>query len=111
MAATILRHNLTTVVTALLHSLAIAKVLSVKSSGISLFTSNHLIINHLYQVVFLFFALTQTGAEKRKNNGRTDSNLNYIGIIQTSIATHPPKMYRYSFGKTYYCLLAIAGIV
>jgi len=60
---------------------------------------------------FLFFVLTQNGAKKRKNNGRTNSNLNYIGIIQTSITKHPPKMYRYAFGKTYYRLLAIAGIV
>jgi len=66
MAATILRHNLTTVVTALLHSLAIAKVLSVKSSGISLFTSNHLIINHLYQVVFLFLPSPKQGRKKEK---------------------------------------------
>ena len=110
MAATILSHNFTTIVTALFHSLAIAKVLSVKSSRISLLTSNHLKINHLSSC-FSFFCPHPKRGGKKKNNGRTDSGLNYPGIIQTSITTHSPKMYCYAFGKTYYCLLAVAGIV
>ena len=65
MAATILRHNLTTVVTALCHSLAIAKALSVKYPGFSLLFYNHSLIKHLTSC-FSFFALTQKGAEKRK---------------------------------------------
>jgi len=107
MGATILRHNLITIVTVLEHSLPIAKVLHIKSLRIFLLTISQL---RIYQVVFLFFARTQNGAEKRKNNGRTGSNLYYVGIIQTSITKHSPKMYCYTFGETYYRLLAIAGI-
>jgi hypothetical protein len=82
-------------------------VLHIKSLRIFLLTISQL---RIYQVVFLFFARTQNGAEKRKNNGRTGSNLYYVGIIQTSITKHSPKMYRYTFGKANYSLLAIAGI-
>jgi hypothetical protein len=59
---------------------------------------------------FPFFALTQNGAEKGKNNGPINSNLCYFDIIQTTVTKHSPKVYRYPFSKTNYCLLAIAGI-
>jgi hypothetical protein len=59
---------------------------------------------------FSFFCPRPKRGSKKKNNGRTGSNLYYVGIIQTSIAKHSPKMYRYTFGKANYSLLAIAGI-
>lgn len=109
MGATILLHNFTAIVTVYTHSHPIAKVLYI-GSVIKNFSVYHLTINNL-SMFFLFFVLTQNGAGKRKNNGRINSNLNYLGIIQTSITKHTPKMYCYAFGKTYYRLLAIAGIV
>jgi len=64
MGATILRHNLTTIVTALVHSHPIAKELYLGAiiKNFSVITSQQIV----YQVVFLFFVLTQNGAEKRK---------------------------------------------
>ncbi len=58
-------YNLTTYSTAtvLIHSLPIAKVLHITSLRIFLLAISQL---RIYQVVFLFFALAQNGAEKRK---------------------------------------------
>ena len=78
MGATILANNLTSIVTAAVHSHPIAKVLSVKTLGVFLLT---FLQQTIYQVVFLFFALTQNGVEKRKNNDRISSNLYYVSII------------------------------
>ncbi len=93
--------------TVFIHSLPIAKVLHITS--LRIFLLNRLTIMNLSSC-FSFFCPRPKRGSKKKNNGRTGSNLYYVGIIQTSVAKHSPKMYRYTFGKANYSLLAIAGI-
>ena len=88
MGATILRHNLATIVTVLVHSHPIAKVLYI-GSVVKNFSVYHLTINNLSSCFFFFSSSPETGREKEKTTALLTQTLTTLASYK-----HPSQSIR-----------------